>query len=61
MNSPPTAVDDAFAAVSPGEKVILAGIPGDDRTSFSASIGRDRVGFERPGRCAFARHAALSA
>ena len=34
------AVDDAFAAVRPGGKVILAGIPGDDRTSFSASIAR---------------------
>jgi hypothetical protein len=26
-NNPPTAVDDAFPAVPPGEKVILAGIP----------------------------------
>lgn len=34
------AVDDAFDAVLPGGKVILAGIPGDDRTSFSASIAR---------------------
>ena len=34
------AVDDAVAAVRPGGKVILAGIPGDDRTSFSASIAR---------------------
>jgi len=34
------AVDDAFAAVRPGGKVILAGIPDDDRTSFSASIAR---------------------
>lgn len=34
------AVDDAFAAVSAGGKVILAGIPDDDRTSFSASIAR---------------------
>ncbi|HJR81598.1 MAG TPA: zinc-binding dehydrogenase [Anaerolineales bacterium] len=33
-------VDDAVAAVLPGGKVILAGIPGDDRTSFSASIAR---------------------
>jgi len=34
------AVDDAFAAVRPGGKVILAGIPDNDRTSFSASIAR---------------------
>jgi len=34
------AVDDAFAAVLPGGKVVLAGIPGDDRTSFSASMAR---------------------
>ena len=34
------AVDDAFAAVIPGGKVILAGIPDDDRTSFSAAVAR---------------------
>jgi L-iditol 2-dehydrogenase len=34
------AVDDAFAAVRPGGKVILAGIPDSDRTYFSASIAR---------------------
>jgi len=34
------AVDDAFAAVRPGGKIILAGIPEDDRTYFSASIAR---------------------
>jgi L-iditol 2-dehydrogenase len=34
------AVDDACAAVRPGGKVILAGIPNDDRTSFSASVAR---------------------
>jgi L-iditol 2-dehydrogenase len=34
------AVDDAVAAVRPGGKVILAGIPDDDRTSFSASTAR---------------------
>ena len=33
-------VDDAFAAVLPGGKVILAGIPDDDKTSFSASSAR---------------------
>jgi L-iditol 2-dehydrogenase len=33
-------VDTAFAAVVPGGKVILAGIPAEDRTSFSASIAR---------------------
>jgi L-iditol 2-dehydrogenase len=34
------AVDDAFAAVVPGGKVILAGIPDNDQTSFSASTAR---------------------
>jgi len=34
------AVDDAFAAIRPGGRVILAGIPDEDRTSFSASIAR---------------------
>jgi L-iditol 2-dehydrogenase len=34
------AVDDAFAAVAPGGRVILAGIPDDDRTSFTASVAR---------------------
>ena len=34
------AVDAAFAAVLPGGKVILAGIPNKDQTSFSASIAR---------------------
>ena len=34
------AVDDAFAAVRPGGKIILAGIPEDDRTYFSASTAR---------------------
>jgi L-iditol 2-dehydrogenase len=34
------AVDMAFAAVSMGGKVLLAGIPDDDRTSFSASTAR---------------------
>lgn len=34
------AIDDAFAAVRPGGKVILAGIPNDDKTSFSASVAR---------------------
>jgi L-iditol 2-dehydrogenase len=34
------AVDDAFAAVMPGGKVVLAGIPEEERTSFSASIAR---------------------
>lgn len=34
------AVDDAFSAVRPGGKVILAGIPDNDRTSFSASLAR---------------------
>jgi len=34
------AVDDAFAAVLPGGKVILVGIPSEDRTYFSASTAR---------------------
>jgi L-iditol 2-dehydrogenase len=34
------AVDTSFAAVAPGGKVILAGIPDDDKTSFSASVAR---------------------
>jgi L-iditol 2-dehydrogenase len=34
------AVDDAIAAVRPGGKVILTGIPDDDKTSFSASTAR---------------------
>ncbi len=34
------AVDVAFAAVLPGGKIILVGIPDNDRTSFSASVAR---------------------
>ena len=34
------AVDDAVAAVRSGGKVVLAGIPDDDRTYFSASTAR---------------------
>jgi len=34
------AVDDAFAAVVPGGKVILTGIPSDDQTLFTASVAR---------------------
>lgn len=34
------AVEAAFAAVRPGGCVLLAGIPADDRTSFSASVAR---------------------
>jgi len=34
------AVDDAFAAVVPGGKVILAGIPSNDQTVFTASVAR---------------------
>lgn len=36
----PDAVEDAFAAVSIGGKVILAGIPDEDKTSFTASLAR---------------------
>ncbi len=34
------AVEAAIAATKPGGRVILIGIPGDDRTSFSASAAR---------------------
>ena len=34
------AVEDAIAAVRPGGRVVLVGIPGDDRTAFSASVAR---------------------
>jgi len=34
------AVETAVSAVKPGGRVILAGIPADDRTSFSASTAR---------------------
>jgi L-iditol 2-dehydrogenase len=34
------AVENAIAAARPGGKVILIGIPGDDRTSFTASVAR---------------------
>jgi L-iditol 2-dehydrogenase len=34
------AVQAAFTAVKPGGTVILAGIPVDDRTSFSAALAR---------------------
>ena len=36
----PDAVDTSFAAVSIGGKVILAGIPDDDKTLFTASVAR---------------------
>ena len=36
----PEAVEDAFAAVSVGGKVVLAGIPDEDRTTFNASPAR---------------------
>ena len=34
------ALDDAIAAVRPGGRVVLVGIPDDDRTAFTASIAR---------------------
>lgn len=34
------AVDDALTAARPGGRVVLVGIPADDRTSFSASTAR---------------------
>ncbi|MCC7360332.1 MAG: alcohol dehydrogenase catalytic domain-containing protein [Anaerolineales bacterium] len=36
----PGAIDDAFNAARPGGKVILVGIPADDRTAFNASSAR---------------------
>jgi L-iditol 2-dehydrogenase len=34
------AVDAAIASSKPGARVVLVGIPGDDRTMFTASIAR---------------------
>lgn len=34
------AVEAAIAAVKPGGRVVLAGIPADDRTAFTASVAR---------------------
>jgi L-iditol 2-dehydrogenase len=34
------AVEDAIAAAKPGGRVVLVGIPSDDRTSFTASVAR---------------------
>jgi L-iditol 2-dehydrogenase len=36
------AVDDAFSTVIPGGKVVLVGIPDDDKTSFTASAARHK-------------------
>ena len=36
----PEAVEAAIAAVKPGGRAILIGIPGDDRTVFTASVAR---------------------
>lgn len=36
------AVDDALTTVIPGGKVILVGIPGNDNTSFTASVARHK-------------------
>ena len=33
-------VDTSFAAVASGGKVVLAGIPDEDKTSFTASLAR---------------------
>lgn len=35
-----TALDDAIGATRPGGRVVLVGIPRDDRTSFTASVAR---------------------
>jgi L-iditol 2-dehydrogenase len=34
------AVEDSFAAAKPGGRVVLVGIPNDDRISFTASVAR---------------------
>jgi L-iditol 2-dehydrogenase len=34
------AVEDALTAVKPGGRVVLVGIPNDDRTAFTASVAR---------------------
>lgn len=34
------AVEDAISAARPGGRVVLVGIPDDDRTSFAASVAR---------------------
>jgi L-iditol 2-dehydrogenase len=34
------ALDDAIAATRPGGRVVVVGIPSDDRTSFTASVAR---------------------
>ena len=54
------AVDQAMALVRPGGRVVLGGIPGDDRTCFTASLARRkgltiamvrRTSRSSPGRC----------
>jgi L-iditol 2-dehydrogenase len=58
------AVDTAMTAVRPGGRVVLAGIPGDDRTSFRASVARRKgltIAMSRRMNDAYPRATALAA
>jgi L-iditol 2-dehydrogenase len=58
------AVDAAMSAVRPGGRVVLAGIPGDDRTSFRASVARRKgltIAMSRRMNDAYPRAIALAA
>src|SRR5215472_8436941 len=58
------AVDAAMTAVRPGGRVVLAGIPGDDRTSFRASVARRKgltIALSRRMNDAYPRAIALAA
>jgi len=58
------AVDAAMTAVRPGGRVVLAGIPDDDRTSFRASVARRKgltIAMSRRMNDAYPRAIALAA
>lgn len=58
------AVDAAMTAVRPGGRVVLAGIPGGDRTSFRASVARRKgltIAMSRRMNDAYPRAIALAA
>jgi L-iditol 2-dehydrogenase len=58
------AVDAAMAAVRPGGRVVLAGIPDGDRTSFRASVARRKgltIAMSRRMNDAYPRAVALAA
>jgi len=58
------AVDAAMTVVRPGGRVVLAGIPGDDRTSFRASVARRKgltIAMSRRMNDAYPRAIALAA